>query len=196
MSGRRRDRNQSKAFNPRLIFSQIVALQCFHYLVLGFMFQVNHVLYGTSITKDRMFTDEYFKLWSWSSLPDNMAVILSSLVGYVKPVWMNCNSRLGCWLPRGLWLGESWPPFLHLSHFLFESFRSVLLAIIVEKSKKCLDFSLTLFLLHFFLCIMYGGLPRTWDWYIIHILGTITMILMGEHICAKREMDDIPMLVI
>mmetsp|Transcript_93686 Transcript_93686/g.140500 ORF Transcript_93686/g.140500 Transcript_93686/m.140500 type:complete len:119 (-) Transcript_93686:119-475(-) len=118
------------------------------------MFQVNHLLYGTSITKDRMFTDKYFKIWSWSSLPDNMAVILSSLVG------------------------------------------SVLLAIIVEKSKKCLDFSMTLLLLHFFFCILYGGLPRTWDWYIIHTLGTITMILMGEYLCSKRELDEIPLLAI
>lgn len=94
MSGRRGNnanlRNPNKAFNPRLIFSQIVAVQCFHYLVLGFMFQVNHFLYGTSVTIDRLFTDKYLKLWSWSGWPDNAAVLLSSLVGYVCSACLNC----------------------------------------------------------------------------------------------------------
>ena len=56
-------------------------MQCFHYLVLGFMFQVNHFLYGTSVSLDRMFTDKYLKLWSLSGWADNLAVLLSSLVG-------------------------------------------------------------------------------------------------------------------
>lgn len=42
--------------------------------------------------------------------------------------------------------------------------RSVLMAIIVEKSKKVLDFSVTLFIIHFVLCIFYNGAPSTWDW--------------------------------
>jgi len=80
-----------KNFNPYLIFCQIVAMQCCHYLFLGILVQINHILYGQSITIDRMFTDEYL---GW---PDAFAVFLSySVVG------------------------------------------SFLMAIIVEKSKKCL----------------------------------------------------------
>lgn len=141
-----------KAFNPRLIFSQIVAMQCFHYVILGFLFQINYVVFGTSITLDRVFSDKYLKLWSFVGLADTTAVLVASLVG------------------------------------------SVLLAIIVEKSKKCLDFSVTLFMIHFFLCSFYNGLPSTWDWYIIHILGTIVMVLFGEYLCSRRELDDIPLL--
>jgi hypothetical protein len=70
------------------------------------------------------------------------------------------------------------------------------MSIIVEKSKKVLDFSVTLFIIHFMACVFYNGVPRTWDWWIIHILGTIMMVLMGEYLCAKREMDDIPLLTI
>ena len=72
-----------KNFNPRLIFSQIVALQCFHYLSLGLLVQINHVLYGQSVTVDRMFTDEYLKVWhgGWQ---DAFAVFFSyAVVGYV-----------------------------------------------------------------------------------------------------------------
>lgn len=83
------------------------------------------------------------------------------------------------------------------SHELNFSWRSaVLLAIIVEKSKKCLDFSVTLFLIHLGFCTVYSGLPKTWDWWIVNILGTIIMILLGEYVCSLREMSDIPLLQI
>ena len=73
-----------KNFNPRLIFSQIVAMQCCHYLFLGILFQLNHILYGQSITIDRMFTDEYIQIWHTIGWPDSFAVFLSySIVGYV-----------------------------------------------------------------------------------------------------------------
>lgn len=68
-------------FNPKLIFSQIVALQCFHYLLLGFIFQINHVVFNTSITIDRIFTDQYLHLWKSQGWPDDFAVLLSYLLG-------------------------------------------------------------------------------------------------------------------
>ncbi len=152
-SGRRAPTNHNdKAFNPRLIFSQIVAMQCFHYVILGFLVQVNYVVFGTSITLDRVFSDKYVSLWTAVGWADTIAILLTSLVG------------------------------------------SVLLAVIVEKSKKCLDFSVTLFMIHFLLCSFYSGLPSTWDWYIVHVLGTIMMILFGEYLCSRRELDDIPLL--
>ena len=87
MSGRggsRLRQSSLKNFNPRLIFSQIVALQCFHYLFLGLLFQINYVLYGKSVTIDRMFTDDYLKIWN-GGWPDAFAVFLSyAVVGYVQ----------------------------------------------------------------------------------------------------------------
>ncbi|KAL9189522.1 hypothetical protein ACHAXT_009197 [Thalassiosira profunda] len=141
-------------FNPRLILSQIVSLQSFHYVVLGLIFQVNRLLFGTSITMDRIFTARYLDIWSAAGWVDNAAVLMSSFVG------------------------------------------SLLLALIVEKSKKCLDFSVTLFIIHVILCSMYGGFPATWDWWIVHVLGMISMIVLGEYFCSKRELSDIPLLVL
>ena len=144
--------NHGKVFNPKLIFSQIVAMQCLHYVFLGFLFQANFVVFGTSITLDRIFTDKYLKIWTALGWVDTFAVLLAALVG------------------------------------------AVLLAIIVEKSKKCLDFSVTLCIIHFCLCSLYNGPPATWDWYIVHLLATILMVLMGEYLCSRRELDDIPLL--
>jgi hypothetical protein len=70
----------------------------------------------------------------------------------------------------------------------------MLLNVIVEKSKKCLDFSVTLFVIHLVSCIWYAGIPNNWDWWIVHILGTIVMILLGEYLCSLRELSEIPLL--
>jgi len=140
-------------FHPKLIFSQMVCLQCFHYFWLAVLLQINSFLYGQSVTLDRIFTDDYLRVWHVAGWPDACAVLLTSLVG------------------------------------------SVWLAIVVEKSKKCLDFSATLFLVHLLLCTYYsGGLPRTADWWIVHVAGTILMVVVGEYLCSRREMEDIPLL--
>ncbi|CAJ1955864.1 unnamed protein product [Cylindrotheca closterium] len=154
MPGRRNGRRGGSGlgFNPRLIFSQICALQCYHYLLLGLLLELNKIFYGTSITIERIFTDNYVKVFAWRGWSDISAILLSSLMG------------------------------------------SVLLAIIVEKSKKCLDFSVTLFLIHVVLCTIYDGMPATWDWWVVHILGLIIMTLFGEYLCARKELDEIPLL--
>jgi hypothetical protein len=72
---------QAQLFNPRLILSQIIALQSFHYVVLGIIFQVNHVLFATSITLDRIFTSKYLDIWSALGWIDNAAVLMSSVIG-------------------------------------------------------------------------------------------------------------------
>lgn len=137
-----------------MITLQIISLQCFHYFTLAFLFQVNSVLYQTTVTIDRIFTDRYLTLWVASGWADVAAIVVGSLVG------------------------------------------SVLMAIIVEKSKKCLDFGVTLFLLHLLICTLYNGLPVTLDWWVVHVFATIVMVLLGEYLCSRREMEDIPLLQI
>jgi Integral membrane protein S linking to the trans Golgi network len=74
-------RNKMNDFNPKLIFSQIVAIQCFHYLFLGFIFQVNHVFFSTAVTIDRIFTGKYLNLWSIEGWADNAAILFSYIFG-------------------------------------------------------------------------------------------------------------------
>lgn len=73
---------------------------------------------------------------------------------------------------------------------------AALLALIVEKSKKCLDFSVTLFLIHLVTCSFYDGIPSTWDWWIVHVLGMIIMVVLGEFLCSRRELTEIPLLAL
>ena len=85
-------------------------------------------------------------------------------------------------------------------HFLLFLFllrsRSFLLTIIVEKSKMCLDFSATYFILHLLISSFYYQVPATADWWIVHIMATIVMVLLGEYLCSLRELSDIPLLQI
>ena len=73
--------SNAQTFNPRLILSQIISLQSFHYVILGIIFQINHVLFGTSITIDRIFTSKHLDIWSAVGWIDNSAVLFSSLIG-------------------------------------------------------------------------------------------------------------------
>lgn len=69
-------------FHPRLITAQIISLQCLHYFVLAFLVQFNALLYRTNITIDRIFTDQYVRVWHRSGWPDVCAILVASLVGY------------------------------------------------------------------------------------------------------------------
>lgn len=151
-SGNGNNNNPLVSFNPKLILSQMTALQCGHYLFVLMLIQINHVFFATSITVDRLFTCHYLNIWTAEGWIDNSAVLLSAVSN------------------------------------------AVLLAVIVEKAKKCLDFSFTLFMIHTIACTVYDGLPSTWDWWIVHILHMIIMIVLGEYFCSRREMRDIPLL--
>jgi hypothetical protein len=68
-------------FNPWLIFSQIAALQFFHYFVLATFLQINKALFGSTVTLDRIFTPKYLNLWNKSGWVDNGTILLSFVVG-------------------------------------------------------------------------------------------------------------------
>ena len=62
----------------------------------------------------------------------------------------------------------------------------------VERSKKVVDFTATLYILHTFGCLFYAGLPRNPEWWICSLLSLLIMGSLGEWLCMKREMTDIP----
>jgi protein SYS1 len=68
-----------------------------------------------------------------------------------------------------------------------------LLAKIVERSKKCVDFTFTLFFLHILLCCQYDGFPMRWEWWLAHAMASTGMATLGEYLCALREMEEIPL---
>ena len=69
----------------------------------------------------------------------------------------------------------------------------ILIASIIQKAKKCLDYGCTLLILHFFFTIWHQyTLPSNITWYITLLIGGIGMVLLAEYLCVKIEMQEIP----
>ncbi|KAG8379923.1 hypothetical protein BUALT_Bualt07G0139900 [Buddleja alternifolia] len=78
------------------------------------------------------------------------------------------------------------------SHFLSSVAGAGFLLYLVERAKKCPDFSATLYIIHLLICIMYGGWPLSITWWTVNITGLAMMALLGEYLCMKRELQEIP----
>ncbi|EEF34199.1 conserved hypothetical protein [Ricinus communis] len=63
---------------------------------------------------------------------------------------------------------------------------------LIERAKKCLDFSATLYIIHLFVCIVYGGWPSSVTWWVVSGTGLAVMALLGEYLCIRRELKEIP----
>ena len=51
---------------------------------------------------------------------------------------------------------------------------------IVERAKKCLDFTSTLYIIHVVICSFYDGIPQNWEWWILQIAALALMVVLGE----------------
>ncbi|GMH81577.1 hypothetical protein TL16_g08975, partial [Triparma laevis f. inornata] len=82
-----------------------------------------------------------------------------------------------------------------LTHILAYLSTATGLMLIIEKSKKCLDFTVTVFLVHFCFCCIHSGWPGSWEWWIFNVAGVICCVCLGEWLCSWREMKEIPSLL-
>ncbi|KAF3633104.1 hypothetical protein CQW23_11453 [Capsicum baccatum] len=63
---------------------------------------------------------------------------------------------------------------------------------LIERSKKCLDFSATFYIIHLLICIIYGGWPSSITWWVVNVTGLAVMALLSEYLCIRRELHEIP----
>ncbi|XP_004304951.1 PREDICTED: protein SYS1 homolog [Fragaria vesca subsp. vesca] len=68
---------------------------------------------------------------------------------------------------------------------------AVYLLLLIERSRKCLDFSVTLYIVHLLICICYGGWPSSTTWWAVNGTGIGVMTLLGEYLCIRRELQEI-----
>ncbi|XP_042950594.1 protein SYS1 homolog isoform X2 [Carya illinoinensis] len=80
-----------------------------------------------------------------------------------------------------------------IASFLFSSLAGAgYMLYLIERAKKCLDFSATVYVIHLFICIVYGGWPSSMTWWVLHGTGIAVMALLGEYLCIRRELREIP----
>lgn len=70
--------------------------------------------------------------------------------------------------------------------------RAGYLVYLIERAKKCLDFSATVYIIHLLICIIYGGWPSSVTWWVVNGTGLAVMALLGEFLCIRRELREIP----
>ncbi|KAK5576090.1 hypothetical protein RB653_007228 [Dictyostelium firmibasis] len=81
-----------------------------------------------------------------------------------------------------------------MTAFLINSlFGSFCLKYIVERSKKCLDHSVTVTFIHFIIVCIVSGFPKTVVWWAIQLIGMVIMAMIGEYLCMRKELMDIPL---
>lgn len=84
-----------------------------------------------------------------------------------------------------------------LAHLGNSIIGAYLLKTFVERSKSCLDFSITYYVIHFILVWFYSkSIPDTFTWYIINIISACIMCVMAEVLCRREEMLSIPITAI
>lgn len=78
---------------------------------------------------------------------------------------------------------------------IFKSFfRSLALWYFVQRTKLCLDFTVTAHLIHLILCWSYSGsFPSTLSWWLLSIIDVTIMCVCGEFLCMRTEMKSIPL---
>jgi len=65
---------------------------------------------------------------------------------------------------------------------------------IVQRTKLCLDFTATAYLIHLVICWSYSGaFPSTLSWWLLIIVCVTMMCVCGEFLCMRTEMKAIPL---
>ena len=78
-----------------------------------------------------------------------------------------------------------------LSNFLNIPFVICALAYTVEKANKCLDFTVTIFFLHWVLTCFLYKFPSSLSWWLYHALIITITVLASEYLCLKLETAEI-----
>ena len=136
------------SWDPLLIISQMLAMQCTFYFGLGTVMYLLAFLHVEDISLDRIFI---------SKKGDMLDLV--TLFAYVTNCFITAV---------GLWY-------------------------IVQRSKQCLDFTVTIHFWHFVLTCLYTGFPTLLSWWLLTLVSCIVSTFLGEYLCRYTELEEIPL---
>jgi hypothetical protein len=65
---------------------------------------------------------------------------------------------------------------------------------VVKRTKQCLDFTATVHFFHLLACWVFNGwFPNTLSWWLVNVVCTIIMTVLGEFLCMRTELKAIPL---
>ncbi|KAK8803247.1 hypothetical protein WA158_000941 [Blastocystis sp. Blastoise] len=68
---------------------------------------------------------------------------------------------------------------------------SYIVMLIVERTKFCLDFCSTIFIIHLMFTIIIHGLPLSKLWWMVYVLSFVYFTSLSEKLCNQQEMQEI-----
>ena len=151
-------------WDPVLIIAQMLALQSFYYV-----FFTLFVLFAALVTGSELSLGLVF---------DARGQRGDTLLAWLVVLGQLCAAALGCAL-------FIFATFFGLTGWLS---RSMSLVLIVERSKQCADFTVTLHMFHLLACTIRSGFPTTLLWWSMNLGSVLIMAFLGEFICLQKEM--------
>ncbi|XP_009882016.1 PREDICTED: protein SYS1 homolog [Charadrius vociferus] len=109
------------------------------------------------------------------------------------PCCIGATPQYGDWHPI---LGFSTPPGrLSMMAFILNALTCALgLLYFIRRGKQCLDFTVTVHFFHLLGCWIYNSrFPSTLTWWLVHIVCTALMAAIGEYLCMRIELREIPL---
>lgn len=88
------------------------------------------------------------------------------------------------------WIGL----FVIISYLVNSIAASFYLWYIVKRAKSCLDYSATIYIIHFICCWILNSFPSTFSWWLLTIICASITCICGEFLCMKTELKSIPLL--
>ena len=66
-----------------------------------------------------------------------------------------------------------------------------LLPRIIERTRKCMDFVVTLVVIHILISWAVGGFPSSGSWWAVWVTGAALCTVLGEYLCLREERREI-----
>jgi hypothetical protein len=137
-------------FDPLYIVLQIVCLQCLFYLGMGTIWELVHTFTKVPVSLDHFFSTNYINFVSYSGWIEILSMLLAGIFGfvfYLHYMSVLLSGILNNALINSVLLYSAW-----------------LLSFIVERAKKCVDFTFTLYFIHVLSCAFY----QVWSKFFTH----------------------------
>lgn len=139
---------RSYSWDPLLIISQMIAMQCVFYFGLGTIMYFLAFLHVEEISLDRIFIST-----------NDEVLDMATYFAYIS----NCFiTAIGVWY-------------------------------IVQRSKQCLDFTVTVHFWHLVITCFYVGFPKRMSWWLLTAMSCTLSTFLGEYLCRYTELEEIPL---
>ena len=95
------------------------------------------------------------------------------------------------WRQAGFMSFQGW---MVCTAFFLNAFAiGIAIRFLVQRAKKCLDFSSTVYLIHFLAVSASSGFPKDASWWLNLAVDIAITAVLSEWLCLKQELKEIPL---